>query len=269
MMAGLLPRQRERASHPANAAAPRAEPGTGFAAAEALPESMAAAWPDAAGAQFDPIEVDELAGEAAPAACAEVAAIARVAASPADDAALAALLERVVARDERAFAALYDATAARVHGLVLRVLRHGALAEEVVEDTFWQVWRQAPRFDAGRGRVITWLLAIARSRAIDAMRRDDRHEHAALPQDDLLDLVDERASAAPDLLDATRGADRVHEALRTLDPRSRQLVALAFLRGLTHEEIADQAALPLGTVKSLIRRALQQLRQRLGPLRPA
>lgn len=179
-----------------------------------------------------------------------------------DDTQLAELIQRIVERDQRALEALYDATSSRVHGLVLRITQQSALAEEVVEETYWQVWRQAPRFESARGRPITWLLAMARSRAIDALRRDQRFAHDELPDDDAADA----AGTAPppqDLLDATRASGRLHAALAGLDARARQLVALAFFRGLTHEEIAEQQQMPLGTVKSLIRRSLQQLRQQI------
>lgn len=182
----------------------------------------------------------------------------------ADDATLAGWIARIARQDERALEALYDATAARVNGLVLRITQRAALAEEVLEDTYWQVWRQAPRFDAERGRPITWLLAMARSRAIDTLRREQRFQHDALPEDDAAEAADLSAARAlppQDLLEATRGHAHVHAALASLEPRSRQLVALAFFRGLTHEEVAEQQGLPLGTVKSLIRRALQQLKR--------
>jgi RNA polymerase sigma-70 factor (ECF subfamily) len=180
----------------------------------------------------------------------------------ADDEQLAAWIAAVARQDERALGALYDATCHRVHGLALRIVQRSALAEEVVEDTFWQVWRQAARFDATRGRPLTWLLGMARSRAIDALRRDQRFRHDELPEDD---HADAGAAAPPpqDLLDATRGEVALHAALLKIEPRSRQLVALAFFRGWTHEEIAEQQRLPLGTVKSLIRRALLALRQHL------
>lgn len=181
----------------------------------------------------------------------------------ADERLLQAWMQQIVDRDEQALARLYDATSARVYGLVLRITRRAALAEEVVEDTFWQAWRQAPRFNADRGKVITWLLAMARSRAIDALRRDERFQHAELPDDDSAAAEVDPAWPAHDLLAATRNEARVHAAVATLEPRARQLVALAFFRGLTHEEIAAQTALPLGSVKSLIRRALLQLRQLL------
>ena len=197
-------------------------------------------------------------------ACADAEAPARAVAVALDDHQLGALIERIARQDERALEVLYDATSRRVHALVLRILQNRALAEEVVEDSFWQVWRQATRYDAARGRPLTWLQAMARSRAIDALRRDQRFQHDELPDDDAPECA---AGAAPpqDLLDATRGAGALHAALLRLDARSRQLVGLAFFRGLTHEEIAEREQLPLGTVKSLIRRALLALRTHLEP----
>lgn len=183
-----------------------------------------------------------------------------------DDDTLGELIQRVAGRDERGLEHLYDATSARVHGLVLRITRQGALAEEVVEETYWQVWRQALRFDPLRGRPLTWLLAMARSRAIDALRRDRRYAHDELPDDDAAEAL--AAPPSQDLVDASRSDERLHRAVEALDARARQFVALAFFRGLTHEEIAQQESVPLGTVKSVIRRAMQQLRLRIEQPQP-
>jgi RNA polymerase sigma factor (sigma-70 family) len=177
-----------------------------------------------------------------------------------DDGVLVGLIERIDQRDARALAALYDLAAARVYSFVHRFTRRHALTEEVVEDTFWQVWRQAPRFDLRRGRAMSWLLAMARSRAIDALRREQRFQREPLVSDGSEAFADE---GALDLLEAARGASDLRSALAELEPRNRQLLALAFFRGLTHEEIAAQAAMPLGSVKSAIRRALRQLRGHL------
>ena len=180
----------------------------------------------------------------------------------ATDQQLTAWIDAIVDQDERALAALYDATFSCVFGMVKRIVRRTALAEEVVEDTYFQVWRQAARFDASRGRALGWLLGMARSRAIDALRREARFVHDALD--------DEAADgpgvdvAADDLLAVARGHADLHGALMRLHAQPRQLVALAFFRGLSHEEIATQTALPLGTVKSQIRRALLSLKQTLG-----
>lgn len=202
-------------------------------------------------------------GEAAPAT---------FVARPVDEGQLQAWLARVVRQDEAALAALYRATAARVHGLALRVLRQPQLAEEVVEDTYWQVWRQAPRYDAARGPALAWLLTIARSRALDALRAHRRGAAQTVSADSLGEALEgERSVALPphrddpeDWLSALQAGAEVHAAMAALDALPRQLIALAFFRGLTHEEIAGQTELPLGTVKSHIRRALALLRERLG-----
>ena len=167
-------------------------------------------------------------------------------------------------QDERALAALYDATIHTVYGLVQRIVRHAAMAEEVVEDAYFQVWRQAVRFDPARGNAMAWLLAIARSRALDALRHEACFRHDSLDPDDMPDVASE-APPADELLDLARHSADLHQALMLLGTQPRQLVSLAFLRGLSHEEIAQQTQLPLGTVKSQIRRALLSLRQLLDP----
>lgn len=179
------------------------------------------------------------------------------------DAQLCTWISAVAEHDEQALAALYDATMSRVFGIVLRIVRRHTLAQEVLEDTFFQVWRQAARFDPQRGRAITWLLSMARSRAIDCLRREARFEHDNLDEQDLHDLPDHRA-AADELLDTARQHADLHRALTLLNAQPRQLVAMAFLEGLSHDEIANQTLLPLGTVKSQIRRALLTLREALG-----
>ncbi len=173
---------------------------------------------------------------------------------------LQACVGRIVRHDQQALGEMYEAMAGRVYGLALRITRHVQVAEEVTEDVFWQVWRQAPRFDATRGSVVGWILTIARSRALDALRRGERAE--ALDEETLASLPG--AGDPHDLLLAVQRNDRLHRALSGLDPLPRQLLALAFFRGLTHEEIASHMRLPLGTVKSHIRRALLRLRELLG-----
>ena len=170
-------------------------------------------------------------------------------------------IARVVHQDQQALAQLYETLAGRVYGLALRITRHVQTAEEVTEDCFWQVWRQAPRFDPARGAALAWIMTIARSRALDALRRADTAE--PLGEDRLATIEAEGGGDPHDLLDAVEKQHRLHAALRGLEPLPRQLVALAFFRGLSHEEIAGQMDLPLGTVKSHIRRALLRLRELL------
>lgn len=198
-------------------------------------------------------------------------AITQAAETPAEDEAARARdrqlndwLLAIVEQDERALTALYDATVHRVYGFVRCIVRNDALAEEVVEDAYFQVWRQAVRYDSARGRPMTWLLAIARSRAIDALRHEARFAAESLDTEDAPAVADATAPPADELLELARQHADLHQALLLLGAQPRQLVSLAFMRGLSHEEIADQMRLPLGTVKSQIRRALITLRDRLG-----
>jgi len=172
---------------------------------------------------------------------------------------LRTLIGRIAQHDEAALGELYDATHGAVHGVALRITRDAALAQEVTEDAYWQVWRQALRYDERRGNAMAWLLTIARSRALDALRREDPAEPYAEPE--LLLAADASADADPqDLLIASERDRAVHAALATLDALPRQLLALAFFRGVTHEEIAAVTRLPLGTVKSHIKRSLAVLK---------
>lgn len=209
---------------------------------------------------FDDVELHADEAEALD-ACAAV--VAKAGCAPLDDALLETWIAGIVDHDERALLALYEATLSRVYGLVLRLVRRSQLAEEVAEEVYFQVWRQAPRFDAERGRPLTWLLGMARSRAIDAIRREARFQHEELDEEATA-LSAPAAESGDELLSVAQGHAELHRALLLLKPQPRQLVALAFFNGLSHEEIATQTSLPLGTVKSQIRRALITLREALG-----
>ena len=178
-----------------------------------------------------------------------------------DERQLQSLIARIVDQDQQAFAELYKQLLERVYGLVLRITRHRQLAEEVTEDAFWQVWRQAPRFDPERGCVLVWVQTIARSRALDAIRR---HGLDTTELDEADELADLSEATPQDLLSAFEQNSQLHEALAQLEPLSRQLVALAFFRGLSHDEIASFMQLPLGSVKSTIRRTLIKLKATLA-----
>ena len=161
--------------------------------------------------------------------------------------------------DQRAFEAFYDATLARVFALARRICVDVGLTEEVVEDVYLQVWRDAGRYDAQRGVPLAWLQTITRSRALDALRRRDEAQNNASPED-LVDEPDETADPLG-LLMLFESASATRKALSELPARERQLIALAFLRGLTHAEIAAETGWPLGTIKTSIRRALVAMRQ--------
>ena len=181
-----------------------------------------------------------------------------------DDHTLRECLDAICQQDQSALASFYDLTVGRVYGVALRIVRHADLAEEVVSDVFMQVWRDANRYDGARGKVLGWLLVIARSRALDLLRRQDE----AFSHPDPYDLVTEPVSVKQnpqDLLEAMQAGSAVHAALLKLNPLQRQLLSLAFFRGFSHSEIVEYSGIPLGTVKTHIRRALGVLRETLGP----
>ena len=175
---------------------------------------------------------------------------------------LTPLLAAMAKGDEQALGAFYDATVNRVFGLALRIVRQRDSAEEVVEEVYLQAWQQAARYDSSRGKPLTWLLTICRSRALDYLRRAD--EAISHPEPETLadELYDERADPEALLLAVERNT-QLYAILNELSPVQRQLLALAFFRGLTHQEIADHTQLPLGTIKSHVRKALEQMRERL------
>ena len=181
---------------------------------------------------------------------------------PRDEAALDVLVQRLVQRDESALTALYRQTAGRVYAAALRITRDRALAEEAVEATYWKAWCEPARFDPARGEVMAWLQTLVRSRALDALRSSKRR-HALHPSDDAMDSVACPRPRPDEALARQQHLALIDESVGALAPLPRQLLTLAFARGLTHEEIASHAGLPAGTVKSQIRRALALLRQRL------
>ncbi|WP_431103911.1 sigma-70 family RNA polymerase sigma factor [Roseateles noduli] len=185
---------------------------------------------------------------------------------------LAALMARVASSDRGAFDELYRATSATLFGMVLRINRDRGHAEEVLQEIYITVWRQAPSFDVAHGRVLTWLTTIARHRAIDSLRR-----RAAQPAtisrfgaldggeggDGERDLLDHMPSEQPSPLDLLDDANRAHALERCMSQLSgeqRSSLALAYYQGLSHSEVAEHMSQPLGTVKSWVRRGLLSLR---------
>jgi RNA polymerase sigma-70 factor (ECF subfamily) len=183
----------------------------------------------------------------------------------------AELLRRMGAGDERALGELYDRWSSRVYALVFRLLRDRDDAEDVVEEVFWQAWRQAARYEQARGSASAWLIAIARTRALDRLRSASRRREAP--------LADERAEGAAPVapvaaadgpavqVDAAERRTRVLAALAELPAEQREALELAYYEGLSQTEIADRTGQPLGTIKTRTRLALRKLRERLSALR--
>lgn len=175
------------------------------------------------------------------------------------------LLRRMRAGDERALGALYDRWSTRVHSLALHLLGEVRDAEDIVEETFWQAWREAERYEEARGAVSTWLLTIARSRALDRLRARRRSR-----EDTAVDDLDAELAGADDPAEEAGLADvsrRVRAAVRTLPAEQRGAIELAYFGGLSQAEIAERTGQPLGTVKTRMRLAMAKLRDQLSMLR--
>ena len=178
---------------------------------------------------------------------------------------LATLVERMRNGQERALEELYEATVGKLYALASAILRSAEDAEEIVCETYAYAWANAARFDASRANALGWLLMLCRSRALDRVRQ--RRANATALDIAALRETDSGSSDQPyNILDLMQRRSRVHTALSQLTPERRHLVSLAFLQGLSHQEIADATRLPLGTVKSHVRRALAQLRDSLEAL---
>ena len=174
---------------------------------------------------------------------------------------LAFLVEEMSNGNEQALESLYDATVGKLYALASAILRHAQDAEEVVCATYEQAWEAAAQYDSDRASTLGWLMMMCRSRALDQLRR--RKAQATTLADIRSSETDSNAEPPEELLSLVEQNSRVHAALATLSDERRQLVSLSFLRDLTHPEIAELMGMPLGTVKSHLRRALSQLRAQL------
>jgi RNA polymerase sigma-70 factor (ECF subfamily) len=175
---------------------------------------------------------------------------------------LAQLLSRCARGDEQAFAALYDATSRRVHGLVLRVVRDPAQAEEVTQEVYLQAWRTSAAYDEDKGSATSWLMTLAHRRAVDRVRTAEAASRQDTTYHQRTQVVphDTTAEAAETSIEARR----VRTALRELTPVQREALELAFYGGYTHTEVATMLDLPVGTAKTRIRDGLIRLRDAMG-----
>jgi RNA polymerase sigma factor (sigma-70 family) len=172
------------------------------------------------------------------------------------------LVQRMRRGDQLALEELYDSTVGSVYSLALAFLKSAEDAEEVVCDTYAQAWRQSERFDAQRAAPIGWLLTMCRGRALDRLRHNRSRRTARMVPLETVELAHD-ALTPEDLLSLFHDGSRVQRALAALSPRRLELVGLAFFEGLPYPEIAERTGLPIGTVKSHVRRALAQLRREL------
>jgi RNA polymerase sigma-70 factor (ECF subfamily) len=172
------------------------------------------------------------------------------------------LIVRLQRREPDALAELYDRYGGMVFRLILRMVRDTGIAQDLVQETFLRAWNRAAAFDAQRGAAAPWLLAMARNRAIDYLRCQGRHTR---------NIVEWNETEHPELFcdfpDEALGlhsARQVQRALEPLGAQQREAIELAYFEGMSQTEIASRMGQPLGTIKTWMRRALQQMRESLG-----
>lgn len=171
---------------------------------------------------------------------------------------LAAALVRVAGGDRAALRLVYQDTSAKLFGVCLRILKDRGEAEDVLQEVFVTVWRKAASFDPGRASPITWMVAIARNRAIDRLRASAVSRR--MEPIESADAVSDPAPAAVERVELAQQHQRLSRCLEELEARQASAIREAFLDGTTYEELATRMSVPLGTMKSWIRRGLLKLR---------
>lgn len=167
------------------------------------------------------------------------------------------LMSAVAAGDRQAFAALYRATSAKLYGVALRILRRRDLADEVIQETYVRIWNNAAAFDPARASPITWMVTIARNRALDEVRRATPLPLEATPE--ALDVADDAMSAS-DRVELASDLVRLQACLDGLEFERREIVRLAYIEGLSREELGARFGHPVGTIKTWLHRSLKQLK---------
>lgn len=178
------------------------------------------------------------------------------------DAQLIALIARIGQGDQQALRELYDLTSGKLYGLALRVVHSREHAEDVIQETYLNIWRIAMDYRAPLSPPMAWMGVIVRSRALDFLRRRAaQHVDTSDELDDV--MADTMAGDSINPLDEAQASEQawaLHQCLSQLEKKQREVVSLAYLRDLSHSELAEQLHLPLGTIKTWIRRGIEQMR---------
>jgi len=174
------------------------------------------------------------------------------------------IVRRMAGGDHLALGELYDRHARLLYSLALRIVRDRSDAEDVLQETFSQVWRQANRFEASRGTVVGWLVTVTRSRALDRLRQRRTQREGTADFDRVADSLPDQSRALDLQLVTAEQANRVRQALAALPDELRIPLELAYYEGLSQSEIAERLRTPLGTIKTRMRQTLLRLREALA-----
>jgi RNA polymerase sigma-70 factor (ECF subfamily) len=172
---------------------------------------------------------------------------------------LLSLINLTAQGDKKAFAQLYDETSSKLFAISLKMLVNRAQAEEVLQDAFVKIWHNSSAYNSSKGTVISWMISIVRYRCLDVLRYNKVRKEETLPSEDVLNLTSDQ-----DIEVEYNSNNKLVECIDELEIQQKQVIHLAYYRGLSHKELVSQTSLPLGTIKSWIRRGLQQLQRCLS-----
>lgn len=167
------------------------------------------------------------------------------------------MIFRVAKADRSAFASLYRATAPKLLGVVLRILNNRAWADEVIQDVYLKIWQKAGQFDAQKSSPITWMVSIARNNAIDELRK---HPVGRTTNDNELDQIAGQQPTAQDQAEDQQTVNQLNHCIDQLEKERQDMVRLAYLNGWSRDDLASQFGQPINTVKTWLRRALQDIK---------
>lgn len=170
---------------------------------------------------------------------------------------ISALINRVAKQDRAAFAKLYQATAPKLLGVVLRIVKERPWADEVIQEAYLKIWQRAGLFDAGKASPVTWLVSIARNKAIDELRK---HPAGRTTTDHAMDEMVSRQPTVQDVMEDQQVVNKLNQCIDQLEKDRQNIVRLAYLSGWSREELANQYEQPVNTIKTWLRRALQDIK---------
>lgn len=170
---------------------------------------------------------------------------------------ISGLINRVAKQDRAAFAKLYEATAAKLLGVVLRIVKDRPWADEIIQEAYLKIWQRAGLFDAGKASPITWLVSIARNKAIDELRK---HPAGRTTTDHAMDDMVARQPTVQEAMEGQQAVNKLNQCIDQLEKDRQEIVRLAYLSGWSREQLASQYEQPVNTLKTWLRRALQDIK---------
>ncbi|UJF32421.1 RNA polymerase sigma factor [Paenibacillus hexagrammi] len=177
------------------------------------------------------------------------------------------IMERIVRKDADALRYLYERYERPVYAFAYRIVHDPMMAEEVAQELFLRIWHAAERYDAENGKLTSWMFTLTRNIAIDQLRKKQSRTSGQVAGPEQMNRVQDTAKSTEEVVESQWMGQRIKDALGELNPDQKQVLDLIYYQGYTQQEVSDQEAIPLGTVKSRVRLALKQLKSKLTGIR--